>query len=236
MKPDRRNKKVLSFGAHPDDIEIGCGGTEALLARKGYDVYHVCVTSGESGSRTIPPDKLKEIREAEAREAAQVIGAHVMAFLEYPDGLTTFTREMKIEGIRLIRSVCPDVVFVHASSDAFTDHRVVHDMVLSALKGAGGPWFQEAEGEPWSPDIVLGYEVWQPLEQFGLSVDITDSMEKKIKSLKCHRSQVDVTHYDEAFTGLARYRGVMSGAGDYAEVFEAIRMGRLPTTIGDNLS
>jgi len=217
-------KKVLSFGAHPDDIEMGCGGTEALLAGKGHEVYHVVATSGEAGSRTIPKDELGRIREAEAQESAQVIGARVMAFLGYPDGLTSFTREMKIDLIKLIRSLRPDIVFVHASHENFTDHKIVHEWVLSALKGAGGPWFQEAEGDPWSPESVFGYEVWQPLERYGLAVDISDTIELKIEALKRHRSQISASAYDEAFKGLARYRGVMSGAGDYAEVFEVIRI------------
>ncbi len=217
-------KKVLSFGAHPDDIEMGCGGTEALLAGKGYEVYHVIATSGEAGSLTVPKNELGRIRETEAQESARIIGATVMAFMEYPDGLTSFTREMKIEAINLIRSLRPDVVFIHGSNDGVADHRIVHEWVMSALKGAGGPWFQEAEGDPWSPESVFGYEVWHPLEKYGLAVDITDTIEKKMDALKCHRSQIRSTAFDEAFKGLARYRGVMSGAGDFAEVFEVIRI------------
>ena len=62
---------MLSFGTHPDDIEIGCGGTEALLAQKGYEITHVILTSGEAGSDSIPPWELGAIREREAIEAAK---------------------------------------------------------------------------------------------------------------------------------------------------------------------
>lgn len=222
-----KKKKILSFGAHPDDIEIGCGGTEALLAWQGHEVYHVYATSGDAGSQTVPREELSAIRREEARRASDILGARIMAFLEYPDGLTAFTGEMKVEVINLIRSVRPDIVFVHASNDGFKDHRVVHDWVMGALKGAAGPWFQDAEGEPWTPETVLGYEVWHPLEQFELAVDITATIGKKVGALRCHRSQVVRIPYDDAFKGLARYRGVMSGAGDYAEVFEVIRVSRI---------
>ncbi len=220
-------KKVLSFGAHPDDIEIGCGGTEALLSRKGYEIYHVYATSGEAGSQEVPREELRDIRKEEAQRASDILGARIMAFLEYPDGLTAFTGEMKMDVMNLIRSVRPDIVFIHSSRDAVQDHRVVHELVMSALKGAAGPWFQEAEGEPWTPETVLGYEVWHPLEQFELSVDITETIEKKIEALQCHRSQMARISYDDACKGLARYRGVISGAGDYAEVFEVIRVSRI---------
>lgn len=222
---DAMKKKVLSFGAHPDDIEIGCGGTEVLLAKKGFDVYHVIATSGESGSMTIPKSELARIREDEAQKSAEMIGARILAFLEYPDGgLTSFTRDMKIELINLIRSLRPNIVFIHASNDEATDHRVVHGWVMSALKSAGGPWFQESEGDPWLPESVFGYEVWNPLEKYQRAVDISASIETKINALRCHQSQVITSAYDEAFKGLARFRGVMSGAGDYAEVFEVIRI------------
>ncbi|MGE5856424.1 MAG: PIG-L deacetylase family protein, partial [Syntrophaceae bacterium] len=81
---------MLSFGTHPDDIEIGCGGTEALLAAKGYEIAHVILTSGEAGSDRTPPWELGPIREKEAIEAAKVLGAGNVEFLRYPDGLTGF--------------------------------------------------------------------------------------------------------------------------------------------------
>ena len=84
-------KSVTSFGAHPDDIEIGCGGTELKLINVGYEVNHVYVTSGEAGSREIEKEKLALIREREAREAAKSLGVKKVEYLRYPDGLTSFS-------------------------------------------------------------------------------------------------------------------------------------------------
>ncbi len=125
--------------------------------------------------------------------------------------------------IDLIRAVRPEILFVHASSDAFPDHRVVHELVMAAVAGAAGPWYQEASGEPHMPPTILGYEVWHPLSSHQLAVDITATVERKLDALRCHQSQIEPTHYDEAFLGLARYRGVMSFSGTYAEVFEVLR-------------
>jgi LmbE family N-acetylglucosaminyl deacetylase len=218
---------VLSFGAHPDDIEIGCGGTEAGLIKRGYEVTHVFATSGEAGSDRIAKSELAAMREDEARAAAGVLGVRDVEFLGMPDGLTHFTPEMKIAVIGLIRRLRPEIVFVHAACDRLLDHRVVYEMVIGAVTAAAGPWCQDAGGEPWQVPTVLGYEVWHPLPVYQLAVDISAEIETKMAALACHRSQIQAIPYDDAFRGLARYRGIMSISGDYAEVFEVIRAGAI---------
>jgi N-acetylglucosamine malate deacetylase 1 len=94
---------------------------------------------------------------------------------------------------------------------------------MSAVAGAAGPWYQESIGKPHLASTILGYEVWHPLNTFQLSVDITTTVERKLAALRCHQSQIESTHYDEAALGLARYRGVMSFSSTHAEVFEVLR-------------
>jgi LmbE family N-acetylglucosaminyl deacetylase len=214
---------ILAFGAHPDDIEFGCGGTVRKLIEKGWSAVHVCVTSGEAGSSTIDRATLAATREQEARWAAEVLGAERVHFLRAADGLTQYSRDHKIAVINLIREVRPEILFVHASSDQFPDHKLIHELVMSAVAGAAGPWYQESIGEPHLAGTILGYEVWHPLNTYQLSVDITTTVERKLAALRCHRSQIEATHYDEASLGLARYRGVMSFSSTHAEVFEVLR-------------
>ena len=214
---------ILAFGAHPDDIEFGCGGTVRKLIEKGWSAVHVCVTSGEAGSSTIDRATLAATREQEARRAAEVLGAERVHFLRAADGLTQYSRDHKIAVINLIREVRPEILFVHASSDQFPDHKLIHELVMSAVAGAAGPWYQESIGEPHLARTILGYEVWHPLNTYQLSVDITTTVERKLAALRCHRSQIEATHYDEASLGLARYRGVMSFSSTHAEVFEVLR-------------
>jgi LmbE family N-acetylglucosaminyl deacetylase len=220
---NKKTKRVLSFGTHPDDIEIGCGGTEALLAQKGYEITHVILTSGEAGSDRLPPWEMAAIREKEAIESAKVIGACGVEFMKYPDGLTGFTREMKVDLIRIVRRLKPHILFVHERNESSLGHRVANELVLEAVQAGSGPWFQEAGGAPWSPEIVLGYEVWHPLGRYEFAVDISATLETKLKALACHRSQTAGVRYDEAVRGLARWRGVMSLSGGDAEVFEVIK-------------
>lgn len=220
-------RRVLAIGAHPDDVEIGCGGTLAKCAAAGDSVSHLVVTSGEAGSDTIPPKTLARTREAEARRAGKALGAAKVEFLRLRDGLTSYSRADKIALVNRIRALRPDVVFVHARSDAFPDHRVVHELAMAALTAAAGPWYQESRGAPWQVGSVLGYEVWHPLNAYQLAVDITPTLEMKLKALRCHASQMAAIAYDEAAAGLARYRGAMSGAGTHAEVFEVIRQATL---------
>ena len=214
---------ILAFGAHPDDIEFGCGGTVRKLIEKGWSAVHVCVTSGEAGSSTIDRATLAATREQEALRAAEVLGAERVHFLRAADGLTQYSRDHKIAVINLIREVRPEILFVHASSDQFPDHKLIHELVMSAVAGAAGPWYQESIGEPHLPGTILGYEVWHPLNIYQLSVDITTTVERKLAALRCHQSQIESTHYDEASLGLARYRGVMSFSSTHAEVFEVLR-------------
>ncbi|NRA65366.1 MAG: PIG-L family deacetylase [Pseudobacteriovorax sp.] len=220
---NRKNKTILSFGAHPDDIELGCGGTQRKLIKEGWTAHHIVMTSGEAGHPTIPPDELAKIREKEARLAAKSLGASSTNFLRLQDGLTQVNRQDKIAVIQWIRKLQPQFIFVHASTDRFNDHKILGDLVRDAATVAAGPWFQEAGEHPWTVDTIYGYEVWDPLPAFQTSVDISQQIEDKVAALHHHKSQLEFTDYESATRGLAQYRGVMSHTGKFAEVFEIIK-------------
>jgi len=223
-EPEGGPRRVLAVGAHPDDIEIGCGGTLAKLRDRGEEVHALVATSGEAGSDSIDTATLARMREQEARAAGEALGFDSIRFLRLPDGLTGFTREDKIRVIGILREVRPHTVFVHASRDQFLDHKAIHGLVVAAVGAAAGPWFQEAPGEPWSVDTMLGYEVWHPLESYDMAVDVTETLGRKLEALQRHSSQTETIPYHEAMEGLARYRGAMSGVGRHAEVFEVLRL------------
>ena len=216
-------KAVLSIGAHPDDIEIGCGGTEILLKEQGFTIFHVVVTSGEEGG--IEKDKalLKSQRRLEALESAQLLGAHEVTFLGLEDGLTSFSKATKVELIRIIREVRPYFLFTHSKDDCFPDHQIVRSLSESALWGAKGPWYPDAGGTPHSVKHVYGYEVWNAIHQPQCFVDISSSLEKKIAALKCHRSQLSNVRYVAAIEGLSAYRGATAMMGSHAEAFEVVQ-------------
>lgn len=216
---------IVCFGAHPDDIEIGCGATLAKWKQTQHaTIHHVILTSGEAGTLHTPADQLIATREAEARRAAAIIGASSVEFLRFEDGLTSYTKAMKESVIRCLRRLQPDVVFCHGSEDRFPDHRVVHQLVMDALAVSSGPWYPGCGDNPTQVKAIYGYEVWHPMNRFQMSVDVTEYFDTKMKALSAFESQVTEVAYDDAFRGLARYRGVMTLTGQYAEVFEVIRI------------
>jgi LmbE family N-acetylglucosaminyl deacetylase len=216
-------KTVLSFGAHPDDIEIGCGGTEALFLEKGYEIVHAVLTSGEAGGRSLSVTELAKVRESEAIEGARALGVKRVDFFRYPDGLTHYTREMKVEIIRYLRKVRPEIVFIHTSQDRFPDHRIAHDLVMSAVQAASGPWYPEIVEPPHMIKAIYGYEVWNPILEPHSFVDISSVIDKKMQAVRGHASQLTAISYDESFLGLARYRGAMGAKSAYAEAFEVLK-------------
>lgn len=217
------SSRVLCFGAHPDDIEFGCGATIAKLVQAGANVTFVVMTSGEAGDAKIPPEELGKIREQEAVHAAKVLGVSDVRFMHLRDGLTETTFDQKIAVINLIRELKPDTVFTHASSDVFSDHNHIHKLVIASISAAAGPWFQQAKGEPHAVKHIYGFEVWHPLNTYQMAVDVSATMALKLAALAEHKSQTAGISYDRAAGGLASYRGTMTFLGAYAEVFEVIK-------------
>jgi len=216
--------RVLAIGAHPDDVEFGCGATLTKMIARGAEVTIACVTAGEQGTSSAEErPKLAATRREEASTAGRVLGVKDVRFLGLPDGLTAFSLADKVAVIRCIRDVRPDVLFVHAKADPFPDHAVVHALVMAAVVGAAGPWYADAGESPHFVPRVLGFEVWHPITEPALVVPCGDSFAVKQRALASHASQTKTVDYVPAAEGLARYRGVMAGTGGPAEAFEVLR-------------
>lgn len=216
-------KIILAIGTHPDDIEIGCGGTLALLTSQGHEVNHLIITSGEEGKQFVTKEALKLIRESEAKQSARVLGSSRVLFFGAPDGLTSFSKEMKVQLIKILREIRPDVVFTHGASDHFPDHQIVHQMTMSSLLAAQGPWYSESPLAPHQVSEVYGYEVWNPISKYQLAINISSVMKLKLEALQAHSSQTSEVDYLGAVSGLAQYRGATSMCGKFAEVFEILK-------------
>ena len=216
-------KRVLVFAAHPDDDIFGCGGSLAKHVKQENQVSACYMTSGDAGSLDCRKKELARIREDEARKAAQVIGFQELTFLRNPDGYLKHDEENLKKLVELIRKKRPNIVYVHAESDAHQDHRVTFHLANEAIGRASGPLFRESKEKPWNTDTVLAYEVWTPLSDFNYTEDVSEFIKEKVASLRKHESQVKIARYDEAAEGLARYRGVMTGKGQYCEVFKIVK-------------
>lgn len=216
--------RVLAVGAHPDDLEILCGGTLARFAARGDVVVMLVMTDGSAGHAEIGAVELAAIREREARAAAAVIGAELV-WLGLPDEFVFNDEPTRRRLLEAIRAAQPDLILTHEPEDYHPDHRATSRAVFDASFVMGLPNVQTAS--PPHPGVAplfyfdtLAGVGFQPAEY----VDITPTFATKQAMLAAHESQVAwLRHHDaidiQAFMEtVARFRGLQCGS-QYAEAF-----------------
>lgn len=173
---------ILVLGPHPDDIEIGMGGTVARHASAGWQVGLVDLTRGEMGSNGTPEERL---REAEA--ARDVLGAAWRENLGWPDRGITGTREQLDDVARLVRRWQPRVVAIPYWEDRHPDHvaasRVLSEGVFNARLRR-----YPLEGDPWGPEWVCYYFI-NGDGPISFAIDVSAQYDVKLRALDCYRSQ-----------------------------------------------
>ncbi|WP_409344909.1 PIG-L deacetylase family protein [Paenibacillus sp. MBLB4367] len=219
---------VLAVGCHPDDLEIGCGGTLAKLASQGHHVTMVHVANGNKGHAVIPPDQLRAIRKQEAAEAGKLIGASVIS-LDIPDLTVKCDHDelvRKLAGV--IRDTKPDYIITHPPEDYMKDHMEVSKAVFDASFAASVPHY-EAEGSSPSYGKVPPIFYMDTLAGVGFLpteyVDISAFMDLKIRMNDCHQSQIkwlrehDGIDFLDFVRTVSKFRGLQCGK-PYAEGFK----------------
>jgi len=195
-----RKASVVAVGAHPDDIEFGCGGTIALHAQDGDLITFVYVSNGERGGD--PKERMRE-----AREAAKILGAQKVEFLGFPDGAIGDSIEAVNAIEEVLRAVDADTVYTHTPSERHQDHRHVSQAVTSAARDCPALMFFET---PSSSNLFC--------PQYY--VDITQTMDRKLKAVGLHQSQkTKRVIKPDLVMGQARFRG-FDPKLEYAECFE----------------
>lgn len=178
---------VLAVGAHPDDVEIGCGGTLARLARGGVRVGILDLTAGELGTRG---DVTVRAREAEA--AARVLGVSWRSCLAFPDGGITPSDPAQLhEVVAALRSAAPRVLLLPHPDDPHPDHGEAAALLLRASFFAGLARFLPDRGPACRPRMLLAYPGPRQLLQPTLVVDISAYVGAKREALAAHASQFD---------------------------------------------
>jgi len=178
---------VLGVGAHPDDVELGCGGTLALVAAGGLRVGIVDVSAGELGTRADV-----ELRAREAEGAAHALGVSWRSCLGLPDGALDANDPLQQEQmVRAMRSAAPRVVLLPHPDDPHPDHHQVHALVVRASFVAGLTRFRPELGPPHRPRLLLGYPGPRQLLQPTLVVDISAHIGSKRAALSAHSSQFE---------------------------------------------
>lgn len=181
--------RILAVGAHPDDIEIRCGGTLARYAQDGHHVMMAYATNGEKGHRTIPPAELAQIREAESRASAAVIGAQVF-WLGFPDAELFYDKETRLVFVDMIRQAKPDIIFTHWREAYHPDHMTTSELVCGASYISTVPHVQTNHPPCESVPRIFYFEVDYSVEAAASEyVDVTDVYDLKRKMLSAHESQ-----------------------------------------------
>jgi LmbE family N-acetylglucosaminyl deacetylase len=188
-------ERVLAVGAHPDDIEFGCGATLAKWASAGSVIHHLVLTDGAKGTwdPESDPASLVAQRQSEQREAARLLGGGEVAFLGFPDGeLRNGVRE-QWEVSRWIRSLRPTVVLGHDPWRRYRlhpDHRNAGFILTDAIVAARDPlFFTDQDLPPHRPETLLLWEA----DVVNHMEDVNGFAGRKVEALLAHRSQYEST-------------------------------------------
>ena len=178
---------ILAFGAHPDDVELGCAATLAKEISKGKKVGIVDLTRGELGTRGTV-----DIRTQEAMNAAKIIGAVLRENMGFEDGFFINDKAHQMAIVEVIRKYQPEVVLCNAVDDRHLDHPKGSQLVSDAcfLSGLRKVTTEEA-GIPqvaWRPTQVYHYMQWKNTQP-DFVVDVTGFMDVKERAVKAHASQ-----------------------------------------------
>ncbi len=215
---------VLAIGAHPDDCEIGCGGVLALHADDGDRVTIACATDGDAGGIGRPAAELAALRREEAVAAARVIGAAEPRFLGFPDGRLAYAGYDLVAVLgRLVREERPSLVYTHDPDDAHPDHAHLGRAVIDACRRAGAPCFPELGPDPHRVDALRLFEVWTPVREVAVLVDISSTVGRKAAAIRCHASQTRLVAFEEIILGLNRYRSIHQRTATHVEAFGTAR-------------
>ncbi len=198
---------ILAIGAHPDDVEFGCGGTLIKYARKGAHIDLLVLTDGSRGGSA-------RVRRREQKRAAAVLGARAIHWGGYHDTLLPSGRRLIDRMERVIRKVLPDFIFVNFPEDTHQDHRQVARAAISATRYARNVLFYEGPTTVnFSPTVFI---------------DVAEEIDQKIRALRTHRSQITRTRIEatptcEIAEASAHFRGVQ-GRVRWAEGFAPLRL------------
>jgi LmbE family N-acetylglucosaminyl deacetylase len=198
---------ILAIGAHPDDVEYGCGGTLALYAEKGHDVYLWIASDGGMGGDGA-------VRRHEQADSALVLGVRSVLWGDYTDTEVPFNRGLIVRLETAIRQVRPTMVFVNSPEDTHQDHRNLAQGTISAMRYVPNFLFYEVPStQHFAPNCYTNLE---------------RVLDRKLAALEAHRSQVAKTNIEdlsivELAVSCANFRGIQARV-KYAEAFQSVRL------------
>ena len=186
-------KRALCIQPHPDDNEIGMGGTVAALAARGCEIHYLTVTNGDLGQAVGPanPAALAAARRQETKAAGRALGASAFHFFEEADGSLKDIPALAGRIAELVRTLRPDVLFCPdpwALYEAHQDHVVTGKAAAQAFISSALAGYPRGTGtQPWQPSAIAFYFTQNP----NTVVDVTDTFEQKFAAMAMHRTQLN---------------------------------------------
>lgn len=178
---------ILAIGAHPDDVELGCGGTIAKLISEGKTCAIVDLTKGEMGTRGTDIT-----RKQEAQEAMKILGVSARENLEMKDGFLVNSEEYQMRIVKMIRKYKPEIVLANAIDDRHPDHAKAAKLVSDAcfLSGLRKIETTDEDGvqEVWRPKQIYHYIQWKYIEP-DFVIDISEHMQTKLDACLAYKTQ-----------------------------------------------
>lgn len=224
-------RRYLVVSPHPDDLDFGCGGTIAKLAKEGNVVEELIVSDGSKGSHKVGfgGAKLARIREKEQQAAATVLGATNVYFLKEKDGELENTSRLRKKLVEVMRKVKPNVVLSSEPAHSFEnmyrshrDHRVCAEAVFDAVYPAVGnaSFFPELSKKGLGAHQIQELWFWAPVKP-DKTVDISRTIQQKIQALLCHKSQIaDMKEMAKRI----QERAKKGRKGKYVETFRVLKL------------
>jgi len=225
---------ILAIGAHPDDVELGCGATLAKEISKGKKVGIIDLTRGELGTRGTA-----ETRDEESSDSAKILGVAFRTNMEFADGFFVNDKQHQMELIKMIRKYQPEIVLCNAIDDRHIDHGKGSKLVSDACFLSGllkiDTKIEDEDGwqEPWRPKHVYHYIQWKNIEP-DFVVDVSGFIGKKMEAVLAYKTQffdanskepetpISSKNFTDSIAYRARDLGRLIGV-EYGEGFTAER-------------
>jgi bacillithiol biosynthesis deacetylase BshB1 len=173
---------ILVFGAHPDDVELGCAGTVIKEVQAGKQVGIIDLTRGELGTRGTA-----ESRDSETKSATEIMGVAIRENMNFKDGFFKDDEEHKIALVKKIRKYRPEIVITNAVSDRHPDHSRGSQITVDACFLAGLEKVETGQ-EVWRPKAIYHYIQFNNLKP-DIVVDISDQIDLKLEAVKAYKTQ-----------------------------------------------
>jgi LmbE family N-acetylglucosaminyl deacetylase len=190
--------RILAIHAHPDDLELQCAGTVALLKQKGHHVVMANMTPGDKGSAELGPEEIAAVRRQEAQDSAKLLGVECLC-LEFRDLEIDINHDARRRVTEVLRKTQPDIILTAPPIDYMSDHEMTSRLVRDACFCAAVPNYVTGQWDPapitkkipalYYVDPVEGTDWFGNQVPYDFVVDITSTMDLKLQMLACHKSQ-----------------------------------------------